>query len=64
MCYAIATGRATTDPAAPLMDTLAPVVTTHHASITDPRKVAELLLAIDAYHGKELACSTYPSGEK
>lgn len=51
MRYAIATGRADRDIAADLRGALPPVKPTHHASITDPRKIAELLRAIDAYEG-------------
>jgi integrase len=52
MCYAVATGRATSDPAWLLRRALAPVVVTHHAAITNPEKVGDLLLAIDGYHGE------------
>ncbi len=41
--YAIATGRAKHDIAADLVGALAPRTTTHHAAITDPVKVGELL---------------------
>lgn len=51
MRYAIATGRAERDIAADLRGALPPVKPTHHASITDPKKIAELLRAIDAYEG-------------
>jgi len=34
-----------------MRDALAPIISTHHASITDPEKVGELLLAIDGYTG-------------
>jgi hypothetical protein len=50
--YAIATGRAKHDIAADLVGALAPRTTTHHAAITDPVKVAELLRAIDGYDGQ------------
>lgn len=49
--YAIATGRAERDIAADLRGALAPVVTRHHASITDPTAIGELLRAIEGYHG-------------
>jgi integrase len=49
--YAIATGRAERDSAADLRGALPPVVTNHHASITEPRKVADLLCDISAYEG-------------
>jgi integrase len=51
-CYAHATGRAPQgDVTTSLRDALAPKVVTHHATITDPEKVGELLLAIDGYTG-------------
>jgi integrase len=50
--YAIATGRAKHDIAADLRGALAPRTTTHHAAITDPTNVGELLRAIDGYDGQ------------
>jgi integrase len=50
--YAIATGRAKHDIAADLRGALPPRTTTHHAAITDPLKVGELLRAIDGYDGQ------------
>lgn len=50
--YAIATGRAKHDVAADLVGALAPRTTQHHAAITDPLKVGELLRAIDGYDGQ------------
>jgi integrase len=50
--YAIATGRAKHDVAADLVGALAPRTTQHHAAITDPVKVGELLRAIDGYDGQ------------
>jgi integrase len=49
--YAIATGRATTDPAPSLRGALTPWKGGHFASITEPDKVGELLRAIDGYSG-------------
>ncbi|NBD19525.1 integrase arm-type DNA-binding domain-containing protein [Aquabacterium fontiphilum] len=49
--YGIATGRCERDPAADLRDALQPVIVKHHAAITDPRKVGELLRAFDDYQG-------------
>jgi integrase len=49
--YAIATGRATRNPAADLRDALPPVKPRHHASLTDPSAVGALLRAIDGYSG-------------
>lgn len=50
--YAIATGRAERDPSSDLRGALAPVVSTSHAAVTDPKDVANLLGAIDAYQGQ------------
>jgi len=54
--YAIATGRCERDPTQDLRGALKPVVTTSRAAITDPRKVAELLRAIDSYSGFPATC--------
>src|SRR3954451_2280677 len=49
--YAVATGRAERDPSGDLKGALAPVKTKHHASVTDPKKIGELLRTIDGYTG-------------
>jgi integrase len=49
--YAVATGRAERDPASDLRGALTPVKERHHASITDPRRVGELMRAIEGYRG-------------
>ena len=49
--YAIATGRAARDPAADLRGALPPTRQKHHATITDPKAIGELLRAIDGYQG-------------
>ena len=49
--YAVATGRAERDPSADLRGSLPPVNERHHASITEPRKIGELLRAIEGYTG-------------
>lgn len=49
--YAIATGRATYNPVPDLKDALLPVRQTHHAAMTDPKLVGELLRACDGYRG-------------
>ncbi len=49
--YAIATGRATRNPAADLSDALKPVLVQHMPAITDPQRAGELLRAIDDYKG-------------
>ena len=50
--YAIATGRAQRDPTADLRGALAPVVSKSHAAVTDPKKIGELLRAIEGYTGQ------------
>jgi integrase len=49
--YAVATGRAERDPTGDLRGALPPPKEKHHASIIEPRRVAELLRAIDSYQG-------------
>ncbi|HYA43659.1 MAG TPA: integrase arm-type DNA-binding domain-containing protein [Syntrophobacteraceae bacterium] len=49
--YAVATGLAERDAAADLRGALPPVQENHHAALTEPREVAELLRAIDGYKG-------------
>ena len=49
--YAVATGRAERDSAADLRGALTPVQTINRAAITEPKKVGELLRAIDGYQG-------------
>ena len=49
--YAIATGQADRDIAADLRGSLPPAREKHHASITDPKAVAQLLRALDGYEG-------------
>ena len=49
--YAVATGRAPHDVAADLKDALAPVKSKNFASVTDPRRVGELMQAIHGYSG-------------
>src|SRR5262249_17952698 len=50
--FAIATGRAERDISADPKGALAPVVTEHFGAITDPRRIGELLRAIDGYVGQ------------
>jgi integrase len=50
--YGIATGRCDHNIAADLKDALAPVVTTHHAAITKPAAIGELLRAIGGFAGQ------------
>ncbi len=49
--YAVQTERAERDVTADLRGALAPVVSEHHAAITEPVRVGELLRAIDGYTG-------------
>ena len=49
--YAVATGKAPTDPCRDLRGALPPEKVEHRAAITDPVKVGELLRAIDGYEG-------------
>ena len=49
--YAVATGRAQRDPTGDLRGALPAPKEKHHASIIDPKRIGELLRAIDAYEG-------------
>lgn len=49
--YAVATGRAERDSAADLRGALPPVREKHHAALTDPKEVGDLLRAIDDFKG-------------
>jgi integrase len=49
--YAVATGRAQTDPSRDLRGALPPVKVTHFAAVTDPKRVGELLRIMDGYQG-------------
>lgn len=49
--YAVATGRAETDPTSMLRGALVAPKVQHHSAILDPRAVGELLRSIDAYSG-------------
>jgi integrase len=49
--YAIATGRAERDISADLKGALPPTRVKHHASITEPKQVGELMRAINSYSG-------------
>ena len=52
--YAVATARATADPAAALRGALTAPVAKHHAAILDPKGVGALLRAIDGYDGQPM----------
>ena len=49
--YAIATARAERDPAHDLRGAFTPLKNRHHASLTDPKAVGELMRAIEGYSG-------------
>lgn len=49
--YAVATGRAERDPTPDLKGALAVAIGSHHAALTNPKDVAELLRAIDGFRG-------------
>ncbi len=49
--YGVATGQCKRNSAADLRDALQPVHVTHHAAITDPKRVGELLRAMAGYEG-------------
>ncbi|MDR1086231.1 MAG: integrase arm-type DNA-binding domain-containing protein [Deltaproteobacteria bacterium] len=52
--YAISTGRVSHDVTADLKGALTPAVHSHFSSLTDPKKVGELLRAIDSYTGNPI----------
>ena len=52
--YAIATGRAERDVAADLRGALQPVITKHHASITEPKAIGALLRDLAEYKGSPI----------
>jgi integrase len=49
--FAVATGRAVSDPAEALKGALKPVKAKHMATITNPKQIGELMRAIDGYQG-------------
>ncbi len=49
--YAVASGKAESDPTRDLRGALSPVQSKHYASITEPVKIAPLLQTIQAYEG-------------
>lgn len=49
--YAVASGLADSDPTRDLRGALSPTNEKHHASITDPKAVADLLRTIESYSG-------------
>jgi integrase len=49
--YAVATGRAERDPTGDLRGALPPPKEKHHASIIEPKRIGELLRALDSYQG-------------
>lgn len=55
--YAIATGRAESDPSRDLKDALRKPIVQHFPAITQPRRFGELLRAIDGYGGTPIVCT-------
>lgn len=55
--YAVATGRAERDPSGDLRGALPPVREKHHASLTDPAAISDLLRAIGGYKGSFVTAS-------
>ncbi len=49
--YGVATGRTERDISSDLRGALPPVKPNHHAALTEPKKIGELLRAIDSYAG-------------
>jgi integrase len=49
--YGVATGRCDRDPSGDLRGALTPVKSKHHASVTEPKAIGQLLRAIDDYQG-------------
>ncbi|MHB1247708.1 MAG: tyrosine-type recombinase/integrase [Sulfuriferula sp.] len=49
--YAVATGRAERDPSGDLKGALPPVKSKHHASVTDPKLIGDLMRAIKGFSG-------------
>lgn len=49
--YAVATGRATSDPSRDLRGALPPVKERHHPSITEPKAIGALLRTVEGYAG-------------
>lgn len=52
--YAVATGRASADPAALLSGALVSVKAKHYAAILEPKKLGELLRSIDSFSGSPI----------
>lgn len=52
--YAVASGKAESDPTSSLKGALPPAKEKHHPSITDPKELGELLRTIDAYQGSHV----------
>ena len=49
--YAVATGRAERDPSVDLRGALPPAKEKHHASITNPAEIGELMRSLEGYQG-------------
>ena len=58
MCFGVPTGRAPRDQTSDPRGALAPVKRDNFGALTDPRNLAELLHAVDAYWGThEVRCA-------
>jgi integrase len=55
--FAIIEGRAEVDPTSSLRGALKSPIVRHHAAVTDPKKIGELLRAIDGYTGQFVTAS-------
>lgn len=60
--YGVATGRCSRDVSADLRGALVPVVKKHHATITDPMKIGQLVRAIDGLEGSLIVRSALKLG--
>jgi integrase len=55
--YAMASGKATSNPADVIIGALPPAKTQHYATITEPRAVGKLMRDINNYKGTHVVCS-------
>ncbi len=65
--YAVATGRAEPDPTGDIRGALPPSKARHHASLIEPKRIGELLRAINTYEGHfvtKCALRVAPAGRR
>jgi integrase len=55
--FAVLEGKAENDPTASLRGALKQSETKHHAAVTDPARIGELLRAIDGFNGQPVTCA-------